>query len=184
MRFSLQRAQVTRVGVAAFHCERRLRVLDREVFRFGTGTVVPYLLSLMWFYEARKCGPARIGRVVQVSGIIVEPDAAFGAQARTILATQRGHRKGQHHGIAKRWLKIDEIVVDQRQRIVILTGLLDHRAPGIRGGVDEELGEIDVFLPVDRIQAAGAFRVHAQVRRTGHQDPLEDRFKTQVNLDR
>jgi hypothetical protein len=39
--FSLQRAQATRVGVAAFHCERRCRVFEREVFRLGTGTVFP-----------------------------------------------------------------------------------------------------------------------------------------------
>lgn len=40
MCFSLQRAQATRVGVAAFHCERRWRVLEREVFRLGTATSV------------------------------------------------------------------------------------------------------------------------------------------------
>lgn len=42
-RFSLQRAQVTSVGALAFHWERRLRVLDRDILRLGTGTVVPFL---------------------------------------------------------------------------------------------------------------------------------------------
>jgi hypothetical protein len=30
--------QVTRVGALVFHCERRARVFEREVFRFGTAT--------------------------------------------------------------------------------------------------------------------------------------------------
>lgn len=40
--FSLQRAQVTMVAAVVFHCERRLRVLEREVFRLGTATVLPF----------------------------------------------------------------------------------------------------------------------------------------------
>jgi hypothetical protein len=30
--------QVTSVAAVVFHCERRDRVLEREVFRFGTAT--------------------------------------------------------------------------------------------------------------------------------------------------
>ena len=37
---SRQRAQDTSVGAAAFHWERRCRVLEREVFRLGTATSV------------------------------------------------------------------------------------------------------------------------------------------------
>jgi hypothetical protein len=33
-------AQVTRVGATAFHCDRRWRVLLRDIFRFGTATVL------------------------------------------------------------------------------------------------------------------------------------------------
>jgi len=33
-------AQVTRVGGTAFHWERRWRVLLRDIFRFGTATVL------------------------------------------------------------------------------------------------------------------------------------------------
>jgi hypothetical protein len=32
-------AQVTSDGATAFHCERRWRVLLRDIFRFGTATV-------------------------------------------------------------------------------------------------------------------------------------------------
>jgi hypothetical protein len=33
--------QVTSVGAVVFHCERRARVLLRDIFRFGTATVTP-----------------------------------------------------------------------------------------------------------------------------------------------
>jgi len=33
-------AQVTSEGATAFHCERRCRVLLRDIFRFGTATVL------------------------------------------------------------------------------------------------------------------------------------------------
>jgi len=33
--------QVTSVGAVDFHCERRARVLLRDIFRFGTATVTP-----------------------------------------------------------------------------------------------------------------------------------------------
>jgi hypothetical protein len=32
--------QVTRVGALVFHCERRARVLARDIFRFGTATAI------------------------------------------------------------------------------------------------------------------------------------------------
>ena len=57
-RFSLQVTQVTRFGTVVFHWARRLRVLERDIFRFGTGTVLPYrLLLLVWLHEAGKCRP-------------------------------------------------------------------------------------------------------------------------------
>ncbi|MDT4975174.1 MAG: hypothetical protein QOG98_932, partial [Pseudonocardiales bacterium] len=39
--------QITRVGAVVFHCERRARVLLRDIFRFGTATsVTPDLVEL------------------------------------------------------------------------------------------------------------------------------------------
>jgi hypothetical protein len=39
---SRQRSHVTTVGRVAFQFARRERVLEREVFRFGTATVMPF----------------------------------------------------------------------------------------------------------------------------------------------
>jgi hypothetical protein len=42
---SLHRSQVTTVGRLAFQFARRERVLEREVFRFGTATAMPFYSS-------------------------------------------------------------------------------------------------------------------------------------------
>lgn len=78
-RFSLHRAQVTRVGSEAFHCERRWRVLERDVLRLGTGTVLPSLVGLLLSVrvsQGRQGGPARIEHLVGVVGILLEPEPA------------------------------------------------------------------------------------------------------------
>ena len=75
-RFSLQRAQVTRVGALAFHCERRLRVLDRDILRLGTGTVHPLLgcaQSLMDTCSSKDC-PLSLRR------LLARPLIGFGQQ--------------------------------------------------------------------------------------------------------
>jgi hypothetical protein len=38
-----QLSHVAIVVAAAFHCDRRIRVLARDIFRFGTATVLPSL---------------------------------------------------------------------------------------------------------------------------------------------
>ena len=67
---SRQRAQDTSVGAAAFHWERRCRVLERDVFRLGTATSVVLVfvvrVAAHWFVVLFVCeqrperGPPRI----------------------------------------------------------------------------------------------------------------------------
>ena len=47
-RFSLQRAQVTSVGAVVFHCERRLRVLERLLQLLERHRNIPVLLGPAW----------------------------------------------------------------------------------------------------------------------------------------
>jgi len=49
-------AQVTRDGATAFHCERRWRVLLRDIFRFGTATVISSIVR----FVVRPCGRRRL----------------------------------------------------------------------------------------------------------------------------
>jgi len=36
---------LTSLGAVAFHCARRERVLERDIFRFGTATVISFLVA-------------------------------------------------------------------------------------------------------------------------------------------
>ena len=83
MCFSLHRAQVTSVGMAAFHWERRWRVLEREVFRFGTGMMLPSLLvrlqglaGFIRFKERGQGRPPRIVRLMCVRRVVFESEPA------------------------------------------------------------------------------------------------------------
>ena len=70
--------QVTKVGAVVFHCERRARVLLREVFRFGTATVL--LLTCIAGRHRQVCQrrPARVDLVVSMTGRqIIQPLPAF-----------------------------------------------------------------------------------------------------------
>ena len=96
-------AHVTRVGATAFHCERRWRVLLRDIFRFGTAMVVSCCLLqpvvpvnrsvlgvLLDFCES--C-PPRVDRcVVRVVRVVRESRTALGAQSGAIVHAQRLER--------------------------------------------------------------------------------------------
>jgi hypothetical protein len=100
-------AQVTRVGATAFHCERRWRVLLRDIFRLGTAMVVsccllhrglPARWSVVWVLlglclQLLESCPARVDRrVVRVVRVVRESRTALGAQSRAIVHAQRLER--------------------------------------------------------------------------------------------
>ena len=98
-------AQVARVGATAFHCDRRWRVLLRDIFRFGTATVISCLLLAGRLSGWSVCGgalvlrqggeprPARVDRcIVRVLGVVRQSRATLGAQSRTVVLAQRGER--------------------------------------------------------------------------------------------
>src|SRR6185436_1519516 len=64
-------AQFTRDGATAFHCERRWRVLLRDIFRFGTATVFS---SIVRFAVRPTWPPTSAGRLV-VRLVVLETDA-------------------------------------------------------------------------------------------------------------
>ena len=98
-------AQVTRVGATAFHCDRRWRVLLRDIFRFGTATVISCCLVagcsdgqsgwvslvVLWScVERGEPGPARVDRcLVRVVRVVGQPRATLGAQSGTVVLAQR-----------------------------------------------------------------------------------------------
>ena len=101
-------AQVTRVGATAFHCDRRWRVLLRDIFRFGTATVISCLLlagslrlvslggsvcGALVLGQGGEPGPARVDRrIVRVVGVVGQSCAALRAQPGAVVLAQRGER--------------------------------------------------------------------------------------------
>ena len=101
--------QVDSEAAVVFHWLRRERVFERDIFRFGTGTVPTSSQSLSshWAAEGKyplkrlnleigvleskalKAGPASINYLVRVVFRQVSPfTPAFRAEAEAILATQ------------------------------------------------------------------------------------------------
>jgi hypothetical protein len=102
-------AQEARLGATAFHCDRRWRVLLRDIFRFGTATVISCLLragrlvrlgpgwsvlgGALVLRQAGEPGPARVDRCfVRVVGIVCQSCTALGAQPGTVVPAHRGER--------------------------------------------------------------------------------------------
>ena len=84
--------QATSVGADVFHCERRERVLLRDIRRLGTATSA--LLSVFYSVSNVKLAkrtPAgvRVRRVPVLRARVGEPRTAFGAQPRAVFPAQR-----------------------------------------------------------------------------------------------
>jgi hypothetical protein len=80
--------QLTSVGADAFHCERRERVLLRDILRLGTATSA--LLSILYSVRNIKLAKwtppgIRILTVPVARTRFDEPRAAFGAQTRAVI---------------------------------------------------------------------------------------------------
>ena len=76
-------AHVTRDGATAFHCERRWRVLLRDIFRFGTATVFSSSCSVVLLgvlLERCQARPPRVDRrFVCVVRVVRQACATFDA---------------------------------------------------------------------------------------------------------
>lgn len=85
-------AQVTVGTTDVFHCERRERVLLRDIFRFGTATCLllglyfwdQKLSSQVWWGSLTEFGqllPPRVDPLLMpVLGIVIQVEPTFGAQ--------------------------------------------------------------------------------------------------------
>src|SRR3954452_11508557 len=84
-----------RVGALAFHCDRRARVLARDIFRFGTATSVLLLVVLAGVARrgsesAGEPGPAGVDDLVLVVvGKVGEALAAVDAQPAAVVGADR-----------------------------------------------------------------------------------------------
>ena len=118
-------SQMTSVGADVFQCDRRDRVLLRDIRRFGTATDL--LLLGTATEPLGESGPARVGRGVRVvGGQVVEALAAAGAQPAAVVPAQRRQRQVEHQRVADERLQIEH-VADEVADLVLLGGLLGGR---------------------------------------------------------
>src|SRR6476661_5961139 len=95
--WALHWGHVVSVVAVVFQFARRERVLERDVFRFGTATSV---LSLCVGGRRRRGGtetlqrrPPGVDDVVMVVRVVCEPRPALGAQTRAVLPAHRLERQ-------------------------------------------------------------------------------------------
>jgi hypothetical protein len=156
--------------------------LLRDIFRFGTATVLSYVgvavLVLLGLRQSAQGGPPRVDRrVVPVVGVVREPGPALGAQPGTVVLAQRLERQCEHHRVPQQRLQVDQVVL-QRADLELLLRI------DVLVVVDEQLLEPHLDLVGDRLQAPCALTLESGSRRTRDQDALHDRLQPQVELDR
>ena len=90
-----------------FHCERRARVLLRDILRLGTATAN----SLS--FRSDPAGPTTWSRSPHARDrVIRESHAALVAQPGAIPATQRGERQASHHRVRRQLFEVDGVAVE------------------------------------------------------------------------
>ncbi len=144
---SWQRSHATRVGTAAFHCDRRWRVLLRDIFRFGTATATSPA-SRRRPLRRRSSRPSRhlqANRRAAVppngcrrrrGGGPGRPRAGLRteAQAGAVVLAHRLHRQCEHHRITQYGFEVEQAVLDEEPVLVFLgvVGRLRFHGPGRR----------------------------------------------------
>ena len=100
---------VVRVVGAAFQFARRERVLDRDIFRFGTATSVPLLLRVV-LQQSAEGRPSGVDHFMMVVRVLGEVQTALGAQPRAVVPTHGLERQGGNHRVPQHGLEVDEVV--------------------------------------------------------------------------
>jgi len=67
--FSRQRSQSTRVVAVVFHWLRRERVLERDIFRLGTGTTYSFRRTF-WVLLTRRGSIPHLGTSPQIEAVL------------------------------------------------------------------------------------------------------------------
>jgi len=146
---------VVSVVAVVFQFARRERVLERDVFRFGTATSVPSLLVDGRCRDVLQRRPSWVKLVVVVRRVFGQARSALGTQPRTVAPAYRLERHGRNHGVPKNGLEVEQ-VAHQLIHIIIVV-LRRHLVVVSRAiGVGEQLLEPGTHMSGDRIQAPHA----------------------------
>lgn len=171
------------VVAVAFQFARRERVLDREVFRFGTATSVPFLLVAGRCRDVPQRRPSWVKLVVVVRRVFCQVRPTLGTQTRTVTPAYGLKRHGRNHGVSEHGLEVDQITHELVHLIIIFV-LGRHLVVVSRTiGVSEQFLEMTPHMVGHRVQATHASTGCRGVCRASHQNTLHDRLQPQFQLD-
>ena len=171
------------VVAVAFQFARRERVLERDVFRFGTATSVPFLLVAGRCRDLLQRRPSWVKLVMMVRGIFCQVHSALGTQTRTVVAAYGLERHGRNHGIPEHRLEVEQVAHELVHLVIIV--LRRHLVVVSRAiGVGEQLLEVSAHMAGDRIQAPHAGAGCRGMCRASHEHTLDDGLQPKVQLDR
>jgi hypothetical protein len=168
----------------AFHIDRRERVLERDIFRFGTATSVLLRGGALaggarrgsgWFVElARKTGPARVQDLVGVVGReVVEPLAAVDAQPGAVLGADRGEGQGEDDGVPQQRLEVEDVALDPADLVLLARRLRGAARVGV------QLLEVELQRVLEGLEAAGAGTGKGHLDVPAHEHALHDRLQAE-----
>ena len=177
-----------RVVAVAFQFARRERVLERDVFRFGTATSVPFLSGVGSLLVARRSRdvlqrrPSWVKLVMVVRRVFRQVRPTLGTQPRTVAPAYGLERHGRNHGIPEHRLEVEQVAHELVHLVIIV--LRRHlMVVSLAIGVGEQLLEMTPHKAGDRIQAPHAGTGCRGMRRASHQNSLGDRLQPKVHLD-
>src|SRR4051794_11588167 len=166
--------RVVSVVAVAFHCERRARVLLRDIFRFGTATSL--LLRVVLRQQALQLRPPGVGALVRVRRVVGQACPALGAQTRAVVPAHGLERQGRHQRVVQHGLQVDQVVPQLAQLVILLPV---RRA----AGVHVQLLDVGLDLVLDLFQAPHALADGPTTDRAGDEDALHHRLEPQIQLE-
>jgi hypothetical protein len=171
------------VVAVVFQFARRERVLERDVFRFGTATSVPFLLVARRCRDALQRRPSWINLVVVVRRIFRQVRPTLGTQARTVTPAYGLERHGRNHGVPEHGLEVEQVAHELVNLIIIFVFGRHLVVVSRTIGVSEQLLEMAPHMAGHRVQATHASTGCRGVCRASHQNTLHDRLQPQFQLD-
>ena len=170
------------VVAVVFQFARRERVLERDVFRFGTATSVPFLLVAGRCRDVLQRRPSWVKLVVVVRRVLRQVRSTLGTQARTVLPAYGLEGHGRNHGVPEHGLEVEQVAHEVVHLVLIV--LRRHLVVVSRAiGVGEQLLETSPHMAGDRIQAPHAGTGCRGICRASDENTLDDGLQPQVQLD-
>ena len=118
--WALHCGHVVSVVAVVFQFARRERVLERDVFRFGTATSVPLLFGVSG--QRLERGPPGVDHFVVVLRVVRQVRSTLGAQSWAVGRTHRLERQCRYYGVPKHGLEVEQVALEGVLLRLVLVG--------------------------------------------------------------